>query len=158
MHIFMYIIYIYIYILYILFIVPIQHVKITISDNYATSGDIASGQSGDGTITIGAYEQSGDDIIIVDDEVMLDCTVTAVRGISAPVDIIWTTGGKVVKRVHDIMADMKNDYAIYIDSFKISKIDNGREYNCTGVINASRPIYSSDKITLIFTGKYSYHT
>ena len=120
------------------FIVPTPFVQITIFDNetfYFDNDTI-------GNVTIG-------------DPLTLDCTVTAVRGISSSVDIIWTTGGRVVRRVYNITADIENDYAIYTDSFEIltlSAIDNGREYQCTVVINAYQPVYNSDHITLIFDG------
>ena len=128
-------------------IVPIPLVTITIPDNYENSGYDSSGQSGSNV--------SG--IVTVGDPLTLDCTVTAVRGISSSVDIIWTTGGRVVRRVDNITADIENDYAIYTDSFEISSlsaIDNGREYQCTVVINASQPVYNSDQIILTFPGKY----
>ena len=117
---------------YILFTVPIPLVQIT------------TGNETLGNLTIG-------------DPLTLDCTVTAVRGISSSVDIIWTTGGRVVGRVDNITADIENDSAIYTDSFEISSlsaIDNGREYQCTVVINTSQPVNSSDQITLIFSGDY----
>ena len=132
---------------YILFIVPIPFVQISSSDNYEISGNNSSEQLGNGTLgnlTIG-------------DPLTLDCTVTAVRGISSSVDIIWTTGGRVVRRVDNITAGIENDSAIYTDSFEISSlsaIDNGREYQCMVVINATQPIYCSDQFTLIFTGEY----
>ena len=118
------------------FIVPTPSVRITIFDNEILGNDTF------GNLTIG-------------DPLTLDCTVTAVRGISSSVDIIWTTGGRVVRRVDNITADIENDYAIYTDSFEISSlsaIDNGREYQCTVVINASQPVYNSDHFTLIFAG------
>ena len=93
--------------------------------------------------------------VTIGDPLTLDCIVTAVRGISSSVDIIWTAGGRVVRRVYNITADVEYDYAIYTDSFEISSlsaIDNGREYQCTVVINAYQPVYSSDYITLIFYG------
>ena len=96
--------------------------------------------------------------LIIGDPLTLDCIVTAVRGISSSVDIIWTAGGRVVKRVYNITADIENDHAIYTDSFEISSlsaIDNGREYQCTVVINAIQPVHSSDHITLMFPGEYS---
>ena len=143
----MYIVYMQVILIYNLFIVPIPFVQIYSSNNYETSGDNSSEQLGNGTLgnlTIG-------------DPLTLDCTVTAVRGISSSVDIIWTTGSRVVRRVEDIMADIENYSVIYTDSFEISSlsaIDNGREYQCTVVINASQPVYSSDQFTLIFTGEY----
>ena len=118
------------------FIVPTPSVQITVFDNDTFGNDTF------GNLTIG-------------DPLTLDCTVTAVRGISSSVNIIWTTGGRVVRRVDNITADIENDYAIYTDLFEISSlstIDNGREYQCTVVINASQPVYNSDQITLIFDG------
>ena len=94
--------------------------------------------------------------VTIGDPLTLDCTVTAVRGISSSVDIIWTTGGRVVRRVDNITAYRKNDSTIYTDSFEISSlssIDNGREFQCTVVINASQPVNSSDQVTLIFPGE-----
>ena len=92
----------------------------------------------------------------IGDPLTLDCTVTAVRGISSSVDIIWTTGGRVVRRVDNITAYRDNDSTIYSDSFEISSlsaIDNGREYQCTVVINASQPVNNSDQAALIFPGE-----
>jgi len=98
--------------------------------------------------------------LTIGDPLTLYCTVTAVRGISSSVDIIWTTGGRVVRRVNNITADIEyDDSAIYTDLFEISSlstIDNGKEYQCTVVINANPPVYSSDQITLIFDGEYAY--
>ena len=135
-----------------MYIVPILHVQITIPEyqtsfDYETSGDVSSGESKDdifANVTIG-------------DSLTLECTVTAVRGISSSVDIIWTTGGRVVRRVDNITADIENDSTIYTDSFEISSlsaIDNGREYQCTVVINASQPVNSSDQFTLKFFGEF----
>ena len=98
------------------------------------------------------------DNVTIGDPLILDCTVTAVRGISSSVDIIWTTGSRyrVVRIVYNITADIENDYAIYTNSSEISSlsaIDNGREYQCTVVTNASPPVRSSDQITLMFPGE-----
>ena len=124
------------------FIVPTPFVQITIFDNETLYYDNDTLENETlGNLTIG-------------DPLTLDCTVTAIS-ISSSVDIIWTTGGRVVRRVDNITADIENDYAIYTDSFEISSlsaIDNGREYQCTVVINAPNPVYNSDQITLIFAG------
>ena len=115
--------------LYLHIIVPTPHVKITIFD----------------------------DELIIGNPLTLDCTATIARGISNSVDIIWTTGDKVVRKVDDITAEGENDYTVYTDSFDIlslSAIDNGREYKCRVVINTRQPIYNEDQITLIFPGKY----
>ena len=127
-----------------------------------TSGDDIHGHSGSGALTSGddSFGESGSGAlrnVTIGHPLILDCTVTAVRGISSSVDIIWTTGGRVVRRVDNITADIENDYAIYTDSFEISSlsaIDNGREYQCTVVINARQPVNNSDQITLMFPGEY----
>ena len=135
----------YVYYHVFLYIVPTPFVQITIFDDktYYFENDTL-GNDTFGNLTIG-------------DPLTLDCTVTAVRGISSSVDIIWTTGSRVVRRVYNITADIENDYAIYTDSFEISSlsaIDNGREYQCIVVINAYQPVYNRNQITLIFDGKY----
>ena len=117
--------------------------QISVFDEY---GNDTSGQSGNetlGNITIG-------------DPLTLDCTVTAVRGISSSVNIVWTTGGRVVRSVDDITVDIENDTAIYTDSFEISSlsaIDNGREYQCTVMINTTQPVYSSDQFMAFFSSE-----
>ena len=98
--------------------------------------------------------------VTIGDPLTLDCTVTVVRGISSTVDIIWTAGpgDEVMSKVYNITADIGDDNAIYTDSFEISSlsaIDNGREYQCTVVINASQPVNSSDQIILNFPGKFT---
>ena len=111
-------------------------------------------------ITVFGYETLQNDTLgnlTIGDPLTLDCTVTAVRGISSSVDIIWTTGGRIVRRVYNITADIEDDNAVYTDSFEISSlsaIDNGREYQCTVVINANQPVNGSDQIILIFPSEY----
>ena len=98
------------------------------------------------------------DPLAIGDPLTLDCTVTAVRGISSSVDIIWTTGGRVVRRVNDVIADAENDSVTYTDSFEISSlsaIDNGRVYQCTVVINASpQAVVATSQFILNFPGKH----
>ena len=126
-------------------LVPTPFVQITITDNETDIFD---------NDTLGNDTMNG---LTIGDSLTLDCTATAVRGISSSVDIIWTTGGRVVRRVNNIMPDMGNDSAItYTDTFEISSlsaIDNGRVYQCTVVINASPQVFSSDRITLSVSGE-----
>ena len=138
----MYIIYcscsivLYICTLKIYFTVPNPLVKISIFDNAIILGNESVGS------------------LVLGDPLTLDCTVTAVRGISSSVNIVWTTGGRVVRSVDDITADIENDTAIYTDSFEISSlsaIDNETEYQCTVMINATQPILRSTQVMLIFS-------
>jgi len=92
----------------------------------------------------------------IGDPLTLYCTVTAVRGISSSVDIIWTTGGREVRRVNNTMPNIENDSVLYTDSFEISSlsaIDNGRLYSCIVIINASPRIFNSNQITINFAGE-----
>ena len=95
--------------------------------------------------------------LTIGDSLTLDCSFTAVRGISSSVNFIWTTGGIEVRRVDNITANVLNDSAIYTDSFEItslSAIDNGREYQCTIMINATQPVYVSNYFSVVFPGEY----
>ena len=123
------------------FVVPIPIVQITIFDNETLENKTMS------HVKIG-------------DPLTLECTVTAVRGISSSVDIIWTTGGRAVRRVDNITADIESDHAVYTDIFEISSlsaIDNEREFQCTVMINSSQPVNSSDEITLTFPSEYIHN-
>ena len=124
------------YTLKIYFAVPNPLVKISIFDDA-----IIPGNESVGTLILG-------------DPLGLDCTVTAVRGISSSVNIVWTTGGRVVRSVDDISADVVNDSATYHDLFEIpslSAVDNGTEYKCTVMINTTQPIFKSIQVMLIFS-------
>ena len=114
--------------------------------DYERSGNISSGES----------VESMSLNVTVGDPLKLDCTITAVRGISSSVNIIWTTENIELRRVDNITADEVNDSVIYTDSFEIpslSAIDNGREYQCTVMINATQPVSSRDQFTPIFSGE-----
>ena len=127
--------------------VPIPNVQITTTENETSVDYYASGQSSD---DISRYSTFGDPLT-------LDCIITAVRGISSSVNIIWTTGDIELRRVDNITADVVNDSAIYTDSFEISSlsaIDNGREYLCRVMINTTQPVNSSDQFILTFPGEY----
>ena len=136
-----------------LYVVPTPLVQITTSDNDTFEFDILDNDSlGNETTENGTINN-----LTIGDPLILQCTVTAVRGISSSVDILWTTGGRVVRRVNNIIPDVENRSAIYTDSFEISSltaIDNGRVYQCTLAINASPQVYSSDQITLNISGMH----
>ena len=118
--------------------VPDPSVQITISDDKTLGNSTLNG------LTVG-------------DSLTLNCTVTIVRGIFSSVNIIWTNGIDVVRRTENLsVAYTVNDFAIYTDLYKISSLtllDNGRNYECTVLINSSRQISSSDQIVLNFTGE-----
>ena len=133
-------------------IVTTPLVRITTSDNKTFGFDTFDNE----TFRNDTYDNGTMNVLTIGDRLTLYCTVTAVRGISSSVDIIWTTGGREVRRANNTMADENNDSAIYTDSFEISSltaIDNGRVYQCTVVINVSPQVFSSDQITLNVSGE-----
>ena len=86
----------------------------------------------------------------------LQCEVTTVRGITSRVDIVWSSGGTVLRRMNDTTATTINNSLVYTDSYTISQLsttDESRVIQCEVVINASPIVMASDSITLDVTGK-----
>ena len=117
-------------------------------------------------ISVFGYETLGNETlrnVTIGDPLTLDCTVTAVRGISSSVDIIigWSTRSRILRRVNNVMGVVKDDSMIYTDSLEIpslSAIDNGKDYLCTVLFNSSQVLaFNIDIFTLIFPGEYTYH-
>ena len=87
----------------------------------------------------------------------LQCEVTTVRGITSGVDIVWSSGGTVLRRMNDTTATTINNSLVYTDSYNISQLsttDEGRVIQCEVVINASPLVMANDCITLNVTGEY----
>ena len=85
------------------------------------------------------------------------CEVTAVRGITSGVDIVWRSGGVRLNRTNNVSPTTKDNSLVYTDSYTISQLnttDNGRVIQCRVVINTSPSVMASDSITLNVTGKY----
>ena len=128
------------------YVVPVRsHVRITISEyqpfDSEASGDVNSGESGERNVTIGS-------------PLTLECTIRVrVRDTSRPVDIIWITGGKVIRRVDNITT---RSYTDVYEISSLSAIDNGRKYQCLlGIyhINETQPVYVRDQFRLSFFGE-----
>ena len=87
----------------------------------------------------------------------LQCEVTTVRGITRRVDIVWSSGGTVLRRINGTKATSMDSSQVYTDSYTISQLsttDDGRVIQCEVVINTSPPIRDDDRIALDVTGKY----
>ena len=86
----------------------------------------------------------------------LQCEVTAVRGITSRVDIVWSSGGVVLRRTNDTTATTMDNLLVYTDSYTVSQLsttDDGRVIQCKVVINTSPPIQDDDRIRLDVIGK-----
>ena len=92
----------------------------------------------------------------VGQSLILQCEVTIVRGITSRVDIVWSSGGTVLRRMNGTTATTMDNSQVYTDSYTISQLsttDEGRVIQCEVVINASPLVMASDSITLDVTGE-----
>ena len=86
----------------------------------------------------------------------LQCEVTAVRGITSRVDIVWSSDDTVLRRINDTTATTMDNSLVYTDSYIISPLstdDIGSMIECEVVINTSPSVMASDSITLDVTGE-----
>ena len=86
----------------------------------------------------------------------LQCEVTTVRGITSSLDIVWSSGGIVLRRINGTTATTVDNSLVYTDSYTISQLsttDDGRVIQCEVAISASPPIQDDDKIALDVIGK-----
>ena len=89
----------------------------------------------------------------------LECNVTAARGITSRVDIIWSNG-IIVKTVENVTANIVNNSAVYSDQLitpPLSVNDSGRVYYCKVDIKATFEITSFNRFTLDFVGTLVIH-
>ena len=93
----------------------------------------------------------------------LECNVTAVRGITSRVDIIWRIGSNstianstIVKTVENVTVNIVNNSAVYTNQLvttPLSVNDNGIVYYCAVSINSTFGVSSHGTIVLDFIGK-----
>ena len=88
------------------------------------------------------------------------CEVTALRGITSRVDIVWRSGGTVLERLTDLDSIPENtNTVVYRGSYMLqplSRNDTGRVFQCEVIIDTSSPIMADDTFTLNVTGKPSH--
>ena len=85
----------------------------------------------------------------------MECVVTAVRGITSGVDILWGSDSEVLREINFTTAIMMNNSQVYTDSYTITQLstrDNGKGYQCIAVINSSPLLMANDSITLDVNG------
>ena len=96
--------------------------------------------------------------MIVGQQLLFECIITTVRGISSQINIIWRKGsnGKELKRENVSSYITVNSSVMYKDYLNISQLttdDNGETYWCEVIINAGSPVMTNDNYTLNVTGK-----
>ena len=94
---------------------------------------------------------------IVGQPLTLQCEVTAVRGITSGVDIVWRNGSTELQRMNDVSSTMTNNSLVYTDSYTIqlNTTHNGTVIQCEVMINANQSVMANDITTLDVSGKYN---
>ena len=102
------------------------------------------------TVTTSANTQT------VGQSLTLQCEVTTVRGITSRVDIVWSSDGRVLRRINNTTSTTMDNSLVYTDSYTISQLsttDDGRVIQCEVVINGNPPIQDGDNIALKVIGE-----
>ena len=88
----------------------------------------------------------------------LQCDVTAVRGITSRVDIVWSSDGMELNRTNSTTPTMMDNSLMYTDSYTISQLsttDDGSVIQCEVVISVIPSVMANNNnITLNVTGEY----
>ena len=87
---------------------------------------------------------------------MLECTLTTVRGVSSRVDIVWSSNASdisIIEGVNEtIISTNSVVYRAYYTIPLLSTTDDVRVYQCKVVINTSPPVMATGSVTLDVTG------
>ena len=93
---------------------------------------------------------------IVGQSLMLECSVTTVRGITSRVDMEWSTGNKTLQIIKGIVnLHTTNDSVLYKAKYNITQVstlDDSEVYQCKVIINANPQLTAFGSITLDVTG------
>ena len=97
-------------------------------------------------------------IQIVGQSLILKCDVTAVKGITSNVNVIWSRDGISLKRTEGITVNsMTRQSLLYKDAYNIAQLstaDENKTYKCMAVIAASSSVRTTQSVTLNVTGKF----
>ena len=97
----------------------------------------------------------------VGNSLTLTCNVTAVRGITSSVDIIWSRDDREVERMEGVNVSSTTDNSVvYTDTYTISQLnttDDG-EYQCEVVINSTSLVMAASSVILDVMGECIYVT
>ena len=94
---------------------------------------------------------------IVGQSLILECSVTTVRGITSRIDIEWSIGNVMLQRTEGVdVASTASDFVVYTNIYNISQVstfDDDRVYQCKVIINATPQLMATDNVALDVTGK-----
>ena len=88
---------------------------------------------------------------------MMKCDVTAVRGITSRVDIVWSSNGSELKSTEGAnVSSVADNWVFFTSTYvipQLSTADEGRECQCEIVIDTNSSVTATDVVTLNVTGK-----
>ena len=94
---------------------------------------------------------------IVGHSLILECSVTTVRGITSRVDIEWSTGNMTLQKEKGsnvaLTAPNLVVYKSIYNILQVSTLDDGRVYQCKVIISTIPQLMATGKTTLNVTGK-----
>ena len=87
---------------------------------------------------------------------ILECSLTVVRGITSRVDFVWSNDGAKLQENNKFGKDLTMlNLDIYTDTYTISPLsisDNGGIYQCEVIISIDPPLKDVINVTLDVTG------
>ena len=93
----------------------------------------------------------------VGQSLLLECVVTAVRGITSTMDIIWSSGDVMLNTERNVSINFTTLYtASYTSTYIIpllSTLDDDVAYSCEVVINTNPPVTATGSTKLDVIGK-----
>ena len=94
---------------------------------------------------------------IVGQSLILECSVTTVRGITSRIDIEWSIDDVMLQRTEGVdVTTTGSDFVVYTNIYNISQVstfDDGRVYQCEVIINTIPQLMVTDNVTLDVNGK-----
>ena len=98
---------------------------------------------------------------MVNQTVSLECVVTAVRGITSRVEIVWSSDGQLLQRMNVTGNMLDNSDVLYADIYRTPRVnttDDDKVIQCQVVINTTPPVIASGNTTLNVIGEYNIIT
>ena len=100
----------------------------------------------------------------LNEQLTMQCEATVTRGVTSPVDIIWSrnNGTEILQRVDGANSTSRRDMLVFTDNYTtpmLTEDDNGMMYACTVSINTTPDRRSgNDFFILALHSKYKmYH-
>ena len=96
---------------------------------------------------------------IVGQSLILECSITTVRGITSRIDIEWRDGNRLLQSNEGAdIASTESNFVLYTNFYNISQVstlDDGTVYQCEVIINTTPQLMATDSTTLDVTGNLS---